>query len=580
MNPTTFSPNHSKPTAYSYIRFSTPDQQFGDSQRRQFELTERYCREKDLILSDDNFHDKGISGFRGLNKSKNAQLARFLKLCYDKKIKSGSHLICEHIDRITREPIFNAFQTVESILKYGVIIVTLNDGKSYSKSTLNQIDMICLMLTLFQSHEESAKKQSRVKEAWNNKRKEILKGNNQKLSQIPHWLKKTTDNSVVIDDIKSKTVVRIFDMFLNQKIGTNGIHRILNSEKVPLISNKKKSTQWHKSYVTKILKNRAVIGIAEFFELSIDPETSKKTRVPIKDSIVKIYPQLISNEIFESVQIKLKDATRYNKGRLGVINLFSPKILKCARCDGSMIIISKSQDRKWIKCSSYNDGKGCKNNSGYPYYEFEDSFIRSVKEINFSEILSENNFNKEIEEINKEIENLETIITGGNQSINNLIESISQLPGKTKETAINKIKEINDKNENILLKIYELKSKLENIKSTISQPESFQKLISKPTSINYDDVYIQRQILRRIIHEQIEYIKVYTYRTKDDFKGFTDEKWNKFIKKCRINPNQKAFKKLRSFRIKYKFLQETRLVRGIEKYYKNETVLIKNSYEN
>ena len=61
-------------------------------------------------------------------------------------------------------------------LKSGIKIVTLNDGKCYSKVTINQIDMICLMLTLFQSHEESVKKQSRLRESWNNKRKEILSG--------------------------------------------------------------------------------------------------------------------------------------------------------------------------------------------------------------------------------------------------------------------------------------------------------------------------------------------------------------------------------------------------------------------
>jgi hypothetical protein len=46
-------------------------------------------------------------------------------------------------------------------------------------------------------------------------------------------------------------------MFVNQKIGTNGIYKLLNQEKVPLVSNKKNSKQWHKSYVVKILKNKA-----------------------------------------------------------------------------------------------------------------------------------------------------------------------------------------------------------------------------------------------------------------------------------------------------------------------------------
>ena len=579
MNPPEQSKTDLKPIAYSYIRFSTPEQSFGDSQRRQFELTERYCRENGLILSDDNFHDKGISGFRGLNKSKGAQLARFLKLCDEKKIKNGSVLICEHIDRITREPIFYAFQTVESILKSGIKIVTLNDGKCYSKVTINQIDMICLMLTLFQSHEESVKKQSRLRESWNNKRKEILSGKNAKLSQIPHWLKKSNDGNIVVDEEKSNTIIRIFDMFVNQKIGTNGIHRILNKSNVPIISNKKSSKYWHKSYITKILKNKSVTGYTEFYELNVDPETNKKKRVLINDSLTRIYPQIISDEMFESVQIKLKDSSTYTKGRIGIVNLFSPKILKCVRCNGPMIIVSKTKKDKWIKCSNYNDGRGCDNSCGYPYYEFENSFIKNVKEIDFIDVLTENNFDKDLLEINNKIENLQTKVTGNDQMISNLLESISQLPGKTKDVAINKIKEINTKNDNLSSEILDLKSKRENIKSTIQQPENLQQLVSKINLTKNENSEINRLKIKTLIHEQVEYVEVYSYRIRDDFRGFTDEQWDSFIKKCKIKKDQTRYKKLRAFRIKYKFLKESRLVRGVEKYYKNASVLIKNVYE-
>ena len=75
--------------------------------------------------------------------------------------------------------------------------------------------------------------------------------------------------------------------------------------------------------------------------------------------------------------------------------------------------------------------------------------------------------------------------------------------------------------------------------------------------------------------EQIDYIKVYTYRIKSDFGRFTDKSWLSFLQKCRIKINQERYKKLRAYRIKFKFLKETRLVRGIPKYYSNESVLTK-----
>lgn len=54
-------------TAFSYLRFSTPEQQRGDSFRRQKELAERYAREHGLRLDPRSFADLGVSAFRGAN---------------------------------------------------------------------------------------------------------------------------------------------------------------------------------------------------------------------------------------------------------------------------------------------------------------------------------------------------------------------------------------------------------------------------------------------------------------------------------------------------------------------------------
>ncbi|HTH76980.1 MAG TPA: recombinase family protein, partial [Trinickia sp.] len=67
------------PTAYSYIRFSTPEQKKGDSLRRQKELSERYAREHDLTLDTSlHLHDLGVSAFDGSNVTRGA-LGGFLK---------------------------------------------------------------------------------------------------------------------------------------------------------------------------------------------------------------------------------------------------------------------------------------------------------------------------------------------------------------------------------------------------------------------------------------------------------------------------------------------------------------------
>ncbi len=45
-------PIEETPLVYSYIRFSTPDQLKGDSQRRQLELSINYCEKKGLKVNE------------------------------------------------------------------------------------------------------------------------------------------------------------------------------------------------------------------------------------------------------------------------------------------------------------------------------------------------------------------------------------------------------------------------------------------------------------------------------------------------------------------------------------------------
>lgn len=62
-----------KPAAYSYIRFSTPDQIKGDSLRRQAEKSAAYAEQHGLYLDTSiTIHDLGISAYDRSNITKGA----------------------------------------------------------------------------------------------------------------------------------------------------------------------------------------------------------------------------------------------------------------------------------------------------------------------------------------------------------------------------------------------------------------------------------------------------------------------------------------------------------------------------
>ena len=64
--------------AYSYIRFSTPQQLKGDSLRRQLEASRAYAEAHDMVL-DDSLRDIGISAFKGKHATEGV-LKKFIEL--------------------------------------------------------------------------------------------------------------------------------------------------------------------------------------------------------------------------------------------------------------------------------------------------------------------------------------------------------------------------------------------------------------------------------------------------------------------------------------------------------------------
>jgi Resolvase, N terminal domain len=87
------------PRAYSYIRFSTPQQAKGDSHRRQADKAARYAAEHGLVLDAElNLTDLGVSAYRGKN-AKTGALGVFLRAVEDGTVPRGSFLLIENIDR-------------------------------------------------------------------------------------------------------------------------------------------------------------------------------------------------------------------------------------------------------------------------------------------------------------------------------------------------------------------------------------------------------------------------------------------------------------------------------------------------
>lgn len=364
------------------MRFSTREQRKGNSYERQKALSEQYAKTNGLTLSNEEFFDEGISAFKGLNKTQDKALGVFINAVKSGKIKAGSFLLVESLDRISRETVLDALDTFKEILELGINIVTLLDGNVYTFEKINT-DFASLMLSLLvmsRAHEESVIKSERISKAWSKKRSD---GNKKVLTaRTPAWLKVNNDyTGFVIDEGKAKVINKIFDMVIDGH-GVFHITNYLNKEGVSTFGN---AEMWHMSYVRKILLNRACIG-------EYQPYTGRGVnRKPEGEPIENYYPVIIEKSKFYHAQTLIKSRGNNSGGRKGnrISNLFT-HLMICSECGNSFVYVDKGKGKKSgepvLKCNAKHNGLKC-DSKNLPYQDFEDAFLHLVKEVGIQKII-------------------------------------------------------------------------------------------------------------------------------------------------------------------------------------------------
>ncbi len=337
--------------AYSYIRFSTPDQLKGDSLRRQLEATRQYCKQNNLILDESlNFKDLGLSAFHGAHKAKGA-LKQLLELVANGTIEPGSILIVENLDRLSREQVLDALNQFTNIIKAGIKIVTLMDGQQYDQQSINDnwAQLIISITYMARAHDESLRKSQRLKSAWSHKRKQAQTG--KIITKIaPMWLKVNDDKTgFEVIEPAAQAINLIYKMRL-KGIGPGSIVRSLNQNPnvwKPAKGKRNKTGGWHLTYVRKILISRAVIG--EFTpQMRGEPGQKRIDMQPIAD----YFPAIVDKSLFYAVQNEISKNSNqagHGGGMVNKGNNVFAGLLQCGKCGGTMHYISKGGN-KYVQC--------------------------------------------------------------------------------------------------------------------------------------------------------------------------------------------------------------------------------------
>src|SRR5712691_3139965 len=156
------STSDSNTRAYSYVRFSTPEQLKGDSLRRQVDGTAAWCERNGIPLDTSlTLRDLGVSAFRGAHRDDKHCLAQFLRAVNQGKVPKGSYLVIENLDRLSREEERAALRLWMDILDAGVSIVQLTPETVFRYEKSDLTDIIRAIIELSRGHSESARKSER-----------------------------------------------------------------------------------------------------------------------------------------------------------------------------------------------------------------------------------------------------------------------------------------------------------------------------------------------------------------------------------------------------------------------------------
>ena len=117
-----------KPLLFSYVRFSTQEQAKGHSLKRQLDYANKVAKERGLLLDESlTMRDLGLSAYHGNNIKKGA-FGVFLKAIEDGNIPSGSVLLIESLDRMSRRKVSECASIVTQIINAGITVITAIDN--------------------------------------------------------------------------------------------------------------------------------------------------------------------------------------------------------------------------------------------------------------------------------------------------------------------------------------------------------------------------------------------------------------------------------------------------------------------
>jgi DNA invertase Pin-like site-specific DNA recombinase len=433
---------------YSYIRFSTPEQAMGDSERRQLDDARRWAARNGQQLDDSlRLMDRGLSGYHGDHRKKGA-LGRFLERVEAGEIEPSSILLVENIDRLSRE---GALRTLREIIgklwDHGIILQTLSPEETYEPGCDRDPKFIALLIYMQRAQDDSKRKSDLSSVNWKKKQQEAREQRKVLTHMRPAWLAVSEDGRFKPIPDAAEAIRTIFDLKL-QGIGFGTIEQKLNAGGgwVPPLKKgggrpkkngspavRQQTVGWRVSYIKKILANPAVIGEYQPYRL-----TAGGKRETAGPAISGYFPAVVSAEVFHAVKAKM-EANRGKGGRTAQVRNLLAHLAKCGYCGGPMAFSDRgAKGDRWLICD--NGRRGVRNPDGTPvctrhsmkYEECERLILDNLPGLRPEQVLpNPDEQAARCRSLQQRIQGKEAELSRIEKQIGNLIDQIAATPSAT-----------------------------------------------------------------------------------------------------------------------------------------------------
>ncbi|WP_288484834.1 recombinase family protein [uncultured Novosphingobium sp.] len=361
--------SNTKP-AYLYARYSSANQK-EDSTERQLRYGREMIERQGWRLVEE-LKDEAVSAFKGANRAAGSALYEFERRAREGEFVDGAVLVCENVDRLSRQGAKASARLIWSLNEMGVDVATYHDGHVYKAGEDTELmDLFSVIIKGALGREESTKKSKRSQAHWDKTFQAIQDGRRTAHSrQCPAWID-IVDGRYVLNDHRAKIVRQMYEWYCNGLGSHQILYKLMDMGELCWSSEKryKNVKQWTVRYIHKVLTARQVIG--EY--VTIKGETLA----------TDFYPAVVDIETFNKAQAMRKTRSRSGgDAKKRSENLFV-NLAKCGECGKSATVAQSKRKSgalyRYLRCNEARYRHvPCQNFATVRYEVLEETVLSQV----------------------------------------------------------------------------------------------------------------------------------------------------------------------------------------------------------